>query len=115
MASAIGSPLALRHAAERPWRARTERSARALWQRLARRDDPLPKLALLVGVAALAAATLWPVAYRVGAPARARASLSLCAHTHASLSLSMSLSFSLYTSISRCVCACVCGGGDVRV
>jgi biotin carboxyl carrier protein len=70
VASAIGSLVALRHSAERPWRARLQRSARQLWQRLARRDDPLPKLAVLLGIGLLLAATLLPVTYRVGAPAR---------------------------------------------
>lgn len=70
VASAIGSLVALRHSAERPWRTRLQRSARQLWQRLTRRDDPLPKLALLLGLGLVLAATLLPVTYRVGAPAR---------------------------------------------
>ncbi len=70
VASAIGSLVSLRQSAERSWPARLAQSVRALWQRLIRRDDPLLKAALLLVLGLLAAATLIPVTYRVGAPAR---------------------------------------------
>jgi multidrug resistance efflux pump len=70
VAGAIGALVSLRESAERSWPARLAQSARALWQRLVRRDDPLPKVALLVVVGLLLAATLIPMPYRVGAPAR---------------------------------------------
>jgi len=70
VASAIGSLVSLRLIAERSWRARLAQSAHALWQHLARHDNPLPKVALAAGAGLLLAATLIPVDYRVGAPAR---------------------------------------------
>lgn len=70
VASVIGPLVWLRQRAERSWHERLAQSARAAWQRLVRRDDPLPKAALLLGIGLLLAATLIPVNYRVGAPAR---------------------------------------------
>jgi len=70
VASAIGSLVSLRESAERSWPARLAQSARDLWQRLIRRDDPLPKAALLIVAGLVLAATLISVPYRVGAPAR---------------------------------------------
>jgi multidrug resistance efflux pump len=70
VARTIGPLVWLRQRAERPWRMRLAQSLRASWQRIARRDDPLPKVVLAVGLAALLAAALIPVTYRVGAPAR---------------------------------------------
>lgn len=70
LACAIGPWIALSQRAERSWRARTADALRAAWQRMTRRDDPIPKLLALAGVAALALVSLLPVSYRVGAPAR---------------------------------------------
>ena len=70
LACAIGPWVALSQRAERSWRARTADALRAAWQRMTRRDDPLPKLLALAAVAALALVSLLPVSYRVGAPAR---------------------------------------------
>jgi multidrug efflux pump subunit AcrA (membrane-fusion protein) len=70
VAGAIGSLVSLRESAERSWPARLAQSARAVWQHLVRRDDPLPKVAVLVMIGLLLAATLIPIPYRVGAPAR---------------------------------------------
>ena len=70
VASAIGSLVSLRQTAERSWRSRLAQSAQAPWQQLARRDNPLPKVALAAGLGLLLTATLLPVDYRVGAPAR---------------------------------------------
>lgn len=70
LACAIGPWIALSQRAERSWSARTADALRAAWQRMTRRDDPIPKLLALAGVAALALVSLLPVSYRVGAPAR---------------------------------------------
>ena len=70
LACVIGPLLALSQRAERSWHGRTLDALRAAGRRMTRRDDPLPKLLALGLLAALAAATLLPVAYRVGAPAR---------------------------------------------
>ena len=70
VAGAIGPLVTLRQSAERAWRERLAQSLRAVWQRLARRDDPLPKAALAVAIGLLLGATLIPVTHRVGAPAR---------------------------------------------
>ena len=70
VAGLVGPLVALRHRAELSWHSRMAAALRAQWQRLARRDDPLPKAALAGVVALLLAATLVPVPYRVGAPAR---------------------------------------------
>ena len=70
VACAVGPLLALSRRAERSWRARTADALRAGWARATRRDDPLPKLLAAAFALGLAAATAWPVTYRVGAPAR---------------------------------------------
>jgi multidrug resistance efflux pump len=70
VASAIGSLVALRLSAERSLHARAAQSLRAVWRRLASRDDPLPKVAVAVAVVLAVAATLIPATYRVGASAR---------------------------------------------
>ncbi len=70
LACAIGPLLALRHRAELPWTARGAEIAQKGWSRLTRRNDPLPKILSATLLAALVAALLLPVSYRIGAPAR---------------------------------------------
>ena len=69
-AAAVAPLLAMRALAQRPFKARLSDAAQRLLARLQRRDDPLPKV--LAGAAVLGAvlATLLPVSYHVGAPAR---------------------------------------------
>jgi multidrug efflux pump subunit AcrA (membrane-fusion protein) len=68
-AAALGPWVALSRAAERSGTARAADALRSGWQRLARRDDPLPKLALAAALAVIGAALFMPVSYQVGAPA----------------------------------------------
>ena len=70
MAQAIGPLVCLRRRADLPLRERLAEALAALWQRLARRDDPLPKLAALAAALLLPGLTLIPLPYRIGAPAR---------------------------------------------
>jgi biotin carboxyl carrier protein len=69
-AQALAPVLQMRQKAARPWSQRFHAGLKAAMARLRQRDDPLPKLALGVGLAATLAATLIPLPYRIGAPAR---------------------------------------------
>lgn len=70
VASALAPVLHMRQQAARPWRTRLAEGGRAALARLGRRDDPLPKLLLAFGLAGVLGATLWPLPYRISAPAR---------------------------------------------
>ena len=70
LACLLGPLLLLRQRAEQSWWERSGAALRHGASRLTRRDDPWPKLAIGVVALALAAATLVPMSYRVGAPAR---------------------------------------------
>lgn len=70
VAAMLGPLVVLRRRAERSWPARTADVLHAGWQRIARRNDPLPKLLAVSVVAAAIAAVAWPIPYHVGAPAR---------------------------------------------
>ncbi len=70
VAGAIGPLVALRQDADRSWPAHLIRTGRTSWQRLLRRDDPLPKVSLLIGLALLLVSSMVPLSYRIGAPAR---------------------------------------------
>lgn len=66
----IAPVLVLRQRAEQPWIARARQALGRAIVRLGRRDDPWPKLAAGLAVAAAAGLSLLPMTYRVGAPAR---------------------------------------------
>jgi hypothetical protein len=70
LACVIGPLVELSRRAERGWPARSADALRSAWSRMTQRNDPLPKLLVLVVFAALAAAAWLPLTYRVGAPAR---------------------------------------------
>jgi multidrug efflux pump subunit AcrA (membrane-fusion protein) len=70
VAAAIGPWLALSRRAERSWRERCAEALRSAWRRMARADDPAPKLFVLALACMVAAAAWIPVPYRVGAAAR---------------------------------------------
>ena len=70
VACMLGPLVVLSRRAERSWRERSAELARAGWQRITRRGDPLPKAVAIGTVAALAAAMFWPLTWHVGAPAR---------------------------------------------
>lgn len=70
LACLLGPMLVLRQRAEQSWWKRSGETLRRGASRLTRHDDPWPKLAIGVAALALAAATLLPMPYRVGAPAR---------------------------------------------
>ena len=70
LACVIGPLVSLSQRAERSWAARSAELLRRAGSRMTRRHDPLPKLMAAVVVAALVVASVVPVDYRVGAPAR---------------------------------------------
>lgn len=70
VARAIGPLLRLKHSDERPWTGRMLESLRGFLQRATGRGNLSLKAGLVLGLAAIAAATLVPVEYRIGAPAR---------------------------------------------
>jgi len=70
VAHRLGPWVVLSRRAERTWGARTADGLRAAGSRMTRPHDPLPKLLAGAALLGLVLATLLPVGYRVGAPAR---------------------------------------------
>ena len=70
LACLTGPLVQLRRRVEQPWRARMVEALRAGYDRVTRRDDPMPKAVVAGILVLLLAGTLVPVRYRVAAPAR---------------------------------------------
>ena len=70
IACMLGPIVELKHRAGRAWTARAAETAGTGWAMFTGRGDPWPKVAFAGLIAAVAAAVMIPVQYRIGAPAR---------------------------------------------